>query len=137
MQNDIPELDENGLQQFGLILAALLALIFGMLLPYLWGLQLLPNYYWIALGGCVAVWALLFPASMRGFYNAWMRVAMVIGHVVNTIILAIVYMLVIVPMGIVMQLMGKDPMRLKWDKTVKSYRQKSTVPQKKHFERPF
>lgn len=137
MQNEIPELDEKGLQQFGLILAALLAIVFGMLLPFLWDLQLFPNYYWIALGGCFAVWALFSPASMHSFYKAWMRVTMAIGYIVNTTILSIVYIFVIAPMGLVMQFMGKDPMRLKWDKAIKSYRQKSTIPQKKHFERPF
>jgi hypothetical protein len=137
MENDIPQLSEKELQKFGLILSGLLTLVFGMLLPYLWGLKLLPNYYWIVAGILVAIWALVAPSSMRGFYNAWMRVSMVIGHIVNTIILALVYFVVIVPMGLVMQMLGKDPMHRKWDKTINTYRKKSTVRQKNHFERPF
>jgi len=137
MHNEIPQLSDKELQKFGFILAGLLILFFGMLLPYLRGLSQLPNYYWITIGVLVAIWALVRPASMRGFYNAWMRVAMVIGNVVNSVILAVVYFLVITPMALVMRLVGKDPMNRTWEKTTQSYRKKSTVPPKKHFERPF
>jgi len=137
MHNEIPQLNDKELQKFGFLLAGLLILFFGMLLPYSWEWAQLPNYYWITLGVLVAIWALVSPASMRGFYNAWMRVAMVIGNIVNSVILAIVYFLVITPMAIVMRLIGKDPMNRKWDRTAQSYRKNRTVPPKKHFERPF
>jgi hypothetical protein len=137
MQNKIPQLSDKELQKFGFILSGLLIAVFGALLPYLWKLSKLPNYYWITLGILVAIWALVNPASMRGFYNAWMRVAMAIGNVVNSVVLAVVYFLAITPMAIVMLIIGKDPMNRKWDKAAKSYRKLSSVPPKKHFERPF
>lgn len=137
MQNEIPQLSVKDLQKFGFLLAGLLIAVFGVLLPYLWALSQQPNYYWITLGILVAIWAAVNPASMRGFYNAWMRVAMAIGNVVNAAVLAIVFFLVITPMAIVMLVVGKDPMNRKWDKSAQSYRKISTIPPKKHFERPF
>jgi len=66
-----------------------------------------------------------------------MRVAMFIGNIVNSIILAIVYFIVITPMGMVMRMMGKDPMRRTLDKSVASYRVISKVRDRTHMERPY
>jgi len=136
-QEDIPELDSKGLRQFGLILGGVLALVFGCLLPWSWELEQQPNVWWIGAGIAAAIWALLAPDSLRGFYMRWMRVAMAIGHVVNTLILAIVYFIVITPMALVMRLMGKDPMARALDRQAVSYRVLSTVADKKHVERPY
>jgi len=136
-QHEIPELDTKGLIQFGLMLAGVLALVPGVLLPWLNGWQMLPNYYWIGGGLVIAIWAFMAPDSMRGLYQGWMRVALLIGNTINKIILAIVFYLVIFPMGIVMRMMGKDPMRRSFDKDVASYRVDSRVRTRNHFERPF
>jgi len=135
--NEIPELDTKGLRQFGLMLGGILAVVFGLLLPWIWEWDNLPNLQWIGAGVVVIAWALIAPDSMRGLYNRWMRVAMAIGYVVNGIILAIVYFIVITPMGIVMRIMGKDPMRRTLDKSVVSYRVISKVANKNHVERPY
>jgi len=135
--HEIPELDSKGLRQFGLMLGAVLALIPGVLLPWINGWTLLPNPYWIAGGLVIAVWALVAEDSMRGLYCGWMRVAMLIGNIINRIILAIVFYMVIFPMGIIMRLMGKDPMRRALDPDANTYRVASKVAPKNHVERPF
>ena len=133
----IPELDTKGLRQFGLMLGSILAIVFGLLLPWTWQWDNIPNVPWIGTGIVIIAWALISPDSMRGLYNGWMRVAMAIGNVINSIILAIVYFIVITPMGIVMRLMGKDPMRRTLDKNAVSYRVISKVAAKNHVERPY
>lgn len=135
--HEIPELDTKGLRQFGLMLGTVLALVFGFLLPWIWRWDSFPNFQWIGTGVVVIAWALIAPDSMRGLYNGWMRVAMAIGSVINTIILAIVFFAVITPMGIVMRMMGKDPMCRRLDESVESYRVISKVADKSHVERPF
>jgi len=135
--NEIPELDSKGLRQFGLMLGGILLLGFGLLLPWMWKWSNFPNLPWMGAGIVVITWALIAPDSMRGLYTGWMRVAMFIGNIVNSIILAIVYFMVITPMGIIMRMMGKDPMRRELDKSVVSYRVISKVPAKNHVERPY
>jgi ABC-type uncharacterized transport system permease subunit len=135
--NEIPELDTKGLRQFGLMLGGILAVVFGLLLPWTWELDNLPNVSWIGAGAVVIGWALIAPDSMRGLYNGWMRVALAIGNVINTIILAIVYFIVITPMGVIMRLIGKDPMRRTLDGNVTSYRVISKIAAKNHVERPY
>ena len=137
LQNEIPELDTAGLRQFGLMLGCILAVVFGLLLPWTWEWENVPNLQWIASGVLVVAWALIAPNSMRGLYNGWMSVAMVIGNIINSIILATVYYLVITPMGPGMRLLGKDPMRRTLDKTVASYRVISKVAARTHVERPY
>jgi len=135
--HEIPELDARGLRQFGLMLAGVLVAVPGLLLPWMNQWQLMPNYYWFGVAAVIAIWAMLAADSMRGLYTGWMRVAMLIGHVINTLVLAIVFFLVITPMGIVMRMLGKDPMRRSLDRGVASYRVGSKVRAKDHFERPF
>ncbi len=130
-------MDTKGLRQFGLMLGGILAVVFGLLLPWVWGLDHLPNVSWIGAGVVVIGWALIAPDSIRGLYTGWMRVAMIIGNVANSIILAIVFFLVITPMGIVMRMIGKDPMRRRLDKSVASYRVISKISGKNHIERPY
>jgi len=135
--NEIPDLDAKGLRQFGLILAGVLVFIPGVLLPWIKGWQMLPNYYWVIAGLAVLIWALLAPVSIRGFYRRWMRVAMLVGHVLNIVVLALVFFLVITPMGLVMRMLGKDPMQRRLQKDLPSYRVESRVRDRNHFERPF
>jgi len=134
---EIPELDTKGLRQFGLMLAGVLVLIPGVLLPWINQWQMLPNFYWIGGALIIAAWALAAPDSMRGLYRGWMRVAMLIGNTINFIILAIVFYLVIFPMGAIMRVMGKDPMQRTFDSDTKSYRVNSKVAPTNHVERPF
>ncbi len=135
--NEIPQLDSKGLRQFGLMLGSIFAVVFGLLLPWTWEWQNLPNLQWVGAGVIIIIWAVIAPDSMRGLYNGWMRVAMAIGNVVNSIILAIVYFIVITPMGMIMRMMGKDPMRRELDKSVASYRVISKVRDRDHVERPY
>lgn len=137
LHQDIPDLDSKGLRQFGLMLGGILALGFGLLLPWLWNWGILPNFYWGAAGVIVMVWALLAPDTMRSLYNGWMHIAMAIGSVINAIIMAIVFFIIITPMAIIMRMLGKDPMRRTLDKNVTSYRVSSKVAARNHVERPY
>jgi saxitoxin biosynthesis operon SxtJ-like protein len=134
---EIPELDTKGLRQFGLILGGILAVVFGLLLPWKWGWSALPNWYWIGGGAVIAAWALFDAGSMRGLYRAWMRLAMAIGSVVNAVVLAIVFFLLITPMGLLSRMMGKDPMRRSLDPNAGSYRVKSKVAKREHMARTY
>jgi len=134
---EVPELDTKGLRQFGLMLGVGLAVIFGLILPWSWSLELFPNWYWIIAGAVILLWALASPGSIQGLYMTWMRIALPFGNAVNVLILAIVFLLVILPTGVIMRAMGKDPMRRSLDPNAESYRIMSKIPQKNHFERPF
>jgi len=52
-------------------------------------------------------------------------------------LLSIVFYLIFLPIGLIMRLFGKDPMKRKFDKSTKTYRVKSKQPSVDHLEKPF
>jgi hypothetical protein len=105
----IPAPDRPGLRRFGLVTGAILAGLFGLAFPLLAGR---PFPVWpFAVGGGLALWALVAPGSLRPVYRGWMRVGTVVGWVNTRVLLALVFFLVVTPMGLVMRLFGRHPLR--------------------------
>jgi hypothetical protein len=61
------------------------------------------------------------PERLRPVYGAWMKVAHLVGRVVNTLILAIAYYVVITPSALIKRAMGGAPIRTRPDKKASSY----------------
>ena len=135
MSHDIPELDAAGLRRAGLATGAVLAGLFGLLLPWLLGRDL-PLWPWLA-GGGLAAWGLLAPASLAPLYRLWMRFGAVLGWINSRIILGLLFYAMILPAGLLMRLLGKDPMRRRFDAGVASYRVASKARPADHLEKPF
>lgn len=131
----VPKLDAKGLRQFGVMMAGFIAGVFGLVLPWLWNFSF-PVWPW-AMACLFAIWALMAPMSLNPVYIGWMRVALVVGNVVNSIILGAVFFLVMWPIGLFMRMAGKDPMCRELDVDVESYRVVSESRSPKHMERPF
>lgn len=133
--HDIPELDRNGLRRFGLTTGGLVVLIFGVLLPWLFAVDV-PRWPF-GVGGVLAVWAVVAPSSLKSFYRVWMRFGFLMAAVMNPLVLGLVFVFVMTPVGIVMRLSGKDPLLRRWDPSRGSYRQASRRRDPKSMERPF
>jgi hypothetical protein len=142
--DEIPELDVAGLRRFGLTTGGLVIGLFGLGLPLLFrGLGALTAYTtgqmvaW-GIGVMLILWSLLAPASLRGPYRGWMRIAMIIGSVVSRIVLGFVFYLVVLPTGLLMRAFGNDPMRRRRDPQADSYRVVRTKQiRPSDMERPF
>ena len=65
----------------------------------------------IGLGGTLLVLGVVIPGHLGPIYRAWMGLALLISKVTTPIFLAIVYFLAIAPIGILMRLFGKNPLR--------------------------
>ena len=133
--HDIPELDRKGLREFGLVTGGIIAALFGLFFPWLLDSGI-PLWPW-AVGGGLALWALVAPASLRPVYYGWMRLALLLSRITTPIILGIVFFLVILPFGLVMRLMGRDPMARRFDEAAKSYRIPSSKESPERMEKPF
>lgn len=132
--SDIIELDHKGLRSFGLTTGAIVAVLFGLLIPWLLSDQW-PLWPWIVAG---ALWvpALIFPGALRPVYKIWMKFGAVLGFINTRIILGVFFYVIITPVGAIMRLLGHDPMRRKLDDN-HSYRIPSKVNSIKSMERPF
>ena len=92
-----------------------------------------------ALGGLLLVAGLLVPPAARAFHTAWMRFAVLLGHVNSRVLLTLVYYLMVTPYGVVTRLVGRDPLRRRGAKGAESHwvERKATRQAREQFERLF
>lgn len=118
------DVSKADLRKFGIGLAVLLPLLFYVILPWIFGLgrSLWP---WVAGGGVLLV-AVLFPVGLWPVYKALMWIAVPLGRFNSFLLLSLVYFVMVVPMGLIMRLLGKDPIPKKFDPSASTYRRKSS-----------
>jgi Saxitoxin biosynthesis operon protein SxtJ len=125
---------KNKLRSFGLIVATGFAVI--SLWPAVFRgqhMRLWPLV--IAVVMCTA--ALVYPPILRSVYKVWMAVGEALGWVNTRIVLGVLFYGVIVPIGMMLRLTHKDPMRLKFDPAAPSYRTPRTKRPAAHMQRQY
>lgn len=132
-RSSIPE--KKALRDFGLVMAAAVALVFGLVVPWFTD-SALPVWPWLVAAALAGV-ALTLPRLLKPVYTGWMRVGAVLNWLVSRLTLALVYYVVVVPTGAVMRLVKHDPLRRRLERDAESYRVTSIPLDRKHLERPF
>lgn len=103
------------------ILALLLLLIPGLIGSYKVFLKGADSgWYWIAAGVIIAA-SRLIPPFFRAFFRVWVSMAVTLGYFVSRILLTIVFVVVMIPTGLIMRVVGKDPMERKLDPAAETY----------------
>jgi hypothetical protein len=74
-----------------------------------------------AVGLCLVVLALVRAQSLAGLNRAWTKLGLLLFKVVNPVVLALIYFVTIVPIGLILRACGHDPMRLKRDPSASTY----------------
>jgi hypothetical protein len=133
--HEIPELDRKGLREFGLVTGAIVAVLFGLFLPWLLEHRL-PLWPWVVLA-VLGVWALVAPMTLRGVYRVWMRFGLLLSKVTTPLIMGTIFFVVIAPVGFLMKLGKRDPMRRGFDRSTTSYRVPSERRTPDNLEKPF
>lgn len=127
-------MDDKALRQFGLIMAGMIAVFFGLLIPWIWDFSS-PLWAWVV-AAVFLLLALAWPRGLAPIYKVWMKIGAVLGWINTRLILGLVFFVIFVPFGLVMRLF-KDPMRRSLHQPVDSYRVPSNQPQTKNLTRPF
>ena len=130
----IPELDKAGLRKFAFTTGAIVAILFGLVLPHLLDLNW-PRWPWIV-ATVLGTWGVVAPATLRPVYQGWMRFGLLLSKITTPIILTLVYVITIIPTAIILRLARKDLMHRKFDGS-ESYRVKSKAPSIDNMEKPF
>ena len=111
------------LREFGLILVFFIPIIFGWLVPFLFGHGF--KYWTFFVGIPFLFLATIKPNALFYPYKSWMFLGEVLGWVNSRIILGLVFLIILQPIALIMRILGHDPLRTK-KFAQKSYRETRT-----------
>jgi hypothetical protein len=96
--------------------------------------------WFVVLGTPLVVLGAAVPRSLKWVYVGWMALSMVVGAIVSTILMTVIFYLVVTPIGLIARVAGKDFLSRKLDPSAASYwslRDVSRSKQKHEHERQF
>ena len=96
-----------------LLLAALLYLVKGLTVK--WAIVI------VAIGGAIFLCGIISLTLIRWIYLGLTMLTFPIGLVISFIVLAVFYYGLLTPLGLIFRLIGRDPLRRKFEKSAKSY----------------
>ena len=102
---------------FGIVFAVVFTLIAAWPLLHGGGLRL----WSLAVAIAFALVAWVRPTLLAGLNRWWLKLGLFLGKVVSPIALGILFYAVLVPIGFLMLLTGKDPLRLKREAGARTY----------------
>jgi len=104
-------------RSFGIVFAVLFALI--ALSPLRHGQP--PRYWSVGISILFLACALLAPRLLRPLNLLWFRFGVLLHKIVSPFVMAILYYVSVVPVGLILKVLGKDPLRLKLERARESY----------------
>ncbi|MHC5009470.1 MAG: SxtJ family membrane protein [Planctomycetota bacterium] len=104
---------------FGLLLGVFLALV-GWIAWWRFEAHETATVLW-CLAVALPLLHFLVPAVRRPLYLGWMYAAFPIGWFLSHLLLALIYYVILTPIGLFMRLLGRDPMRRRFDRETDSY----------------
>lgn len=125
---------QKELRHFGLVVGGVFAVI------GLWPLVVRsesPRVWAMVLGSLLMVLGTIAPQSLTQVQAGWMKVGHVLGSINTKIILGIVYYLLLTPMGLVMRLLGKDPLHRALTQGTDTYRVVRAPRPRQHMRNQF
>ncbi|OUR93725.1 hypothetical protein A9Q84_19885 [Halobacteriovorax marinus] len=113
------EKDITELKSFGYQFTIILAVIVGVLLPKIWNYQfsIIP----IVLGAICLLLRSVRPTLLYVPYIVWTRFSEIMGFVNSKVLLFVSYFALISPIGVLMKVLGKDPIEKKYRSELSSY----------------
>jgi hypothetical protein len=99
------------------------------------------NSEWILYGIAVALffWGMFSPYTLRPVYTGWMYFSRVVAFLLTTVVLGLVFYVGVTGVGLLMRLLGKNPLDRKIDRSAPSYwiRHGPYKFNPQHYERQF
>jgi hypothetical protein len=77
--------------------------------------------WWLGAAAVMLAFALAWPAALAPLNRLWLRLGLVLYKVVNPLVMGLVFFTTVVPIGLLMRALGKDPLRLRREPAAGSY----------------
>ena len=87
-----------------------------------------PRWWAVGMSAVFLAAALLRPGMLGGLNRQWIKLGILLGKLVSPIALGILFYGVFTPIGLVMRLIGSDPLHLKRDASALSYWRRREPP---------
>ena len=117
MKNTI---NKKQLRDFGFLIGIGLPLIFGFLIPFLYGHSFRVWTIWIS--SPLLILSIINPSLLFFPYKFWMKLGEILGWINIRLILGLVFFIILLPISIFMRFFKYDPLRKK-DLSLKTYRE--------------
>ena len=111
-------------RSFGLTFAVIFAVVGAF--PWLWGES--PRWWWFGAAGVVAASALTRPLLLTPLNRWWLKFGLLLHRIMNPLILGLMFFLIVTPMGLLMGLFRRHPVRARPDPSAASYWVQRTPP---------
>lgn len=121
VRDEIRDLNLSGknLRKFGLFVGGIFLLI-GLYMEYR-HIDTEWRYVFVGVGVMLMVLGATYPQSLKYVYRFWMGIAFTVGWLVSRVLLAVIYYLVVTPIGLIMKLLGKNPVAMHFDREAESH----------------
>lgn len=96
-----------------------------------------PRLWALALAVAFALLGLLSANVLRRPYAAWMAFGEALGWVNSRVLLSLAYFVLFAPVALLMRLLGKDPMKRRFESGLETYRVPRQVRSASHMEHQF
>jgi hypothetical protein len=112
--------EAGGDRAFGCTVGAILMVI-GTAKALAAGTISLAAYLILSAGALLLLLGIFAPSRLSALNSVWSKVGTAIAKVVNPIVLALLFFLVVTPMAFLIRMVGKRPLRLAPDRTAATY----------------
>ena len=128
--------DRRELRQFFWILGTAIALMFYLVLPWLFDAARSPVVLYVS--AAVAGAGSILPSTLYPLYRAWMVLARALGWINSRVLLGLAFYLMVWPVGWLARRLGKLGYRARPPRDRASYRSiRERAPTREDLERPF
>lgn len=93
------------------------------LIAGLWPLlhHMAPRWVCLALAAPILLVSFISPGLLHPLNYLWFKLGLLLHHVVSPVVMALLFFMVVTPIGLAMRIFGNDPLRLKPDPGAKSF----------------
>ena len=105
------------LRKFGFTVGIFISIIAVVLLLTLSDLGI----YFLISGITLLLLAILSPILLKPLFLIWMSLALIIGYIMTRVMLSLIYILIFTPVGLVIRLLRKDPLKEKFHPHATTY----------------
>jgi len=120
------EIEGSSDRSFGLTVGGILLAIAAIRIGLGWWSSGVVHLGWLEwalglIGLPLALLGLVAPSVLAPLNKGWIKLGLLLFKIVNPIVLGLIFLLTILPIGLLLRLFGKDPLRLKFEPDAKSY----------------